>query len=410
MMSFSSLVDSLRPGMEVFIAGCAGESHAFIEALEAHPERADGVRFTGVLIPGVNRYCYADLHPNARQRVIFVNPEFRAAFARGQIEYLPLSYLGMASLLGRAHFDWCVCQAAPEHAGAGNLALCDDFVPILLARGIALAVQFNPALPRTSASHVPQAAIRAGIESTCAPVSYDAGAIDPVLQRVARQVRSLICDRQCLQLGLGKLQKAVLAQLHDLRHLSIHSGMVSSPLLALMQSGALRDGVAVTTGVALGDAALYRAVADSAQVRFAPVSYTHAWSTLSSLPNLLSINSFIEIDLTGQVNAEALGCKQVSGGGGLLDFLRGARGAPNGRGILAMPARAGERSRIVARLPAGSPVTIARNEVDIIVTEFGRAELAQKSLHERAQALLAIADPRDREALERDWFELRKEL
>jgi acyl-CoA hydrolase len=158
---------------------------------------------------------------------------------------------------------------------------------------------------------------------------------------------------------------------------------------------------------------LYSAVADPALMRFAPVEHTHAQATLAALPRLHAVNSALQIDLLGQVNVSTLAGRCVSGVGGLVDFLRGARASAGGRGIVAataeVPARGAvpAHSRIVPLLDAG-PVGVARGDVDTVVTEHGAAPLRALGEDARAQALIAIAAPSQRAALQEAWHTLRR--
>jgi acyl-CoA hydrolase len=402
-LNFDQVVERLRPGQQVFIAGCGGESQAFIEALKRNPERASGVTFTGVLIPGVNRFCYADLHPEARMRVIFLPPEFKAAFARGQLEYLPITYFEMYQQLSRSTFDVCVLQARALGASI-DLSLAHDFVPAVWPRTRCLAVELNELLPISRGEVIPRSALNACAHTATEPLHYDAGDVDEVSRCVAANICEQIEDGATLQFGLGKLQKAVLEQL-TARALRVHSGMISTPLLKPLQHDQIES---VCTGVVLGDQQLYRQLGHDSRILQRSVGHTHDHAVLRGLKRFVSINSIIEIDLSGQVNAEALGSNIISGGGGMLDFVRGARAS--GRSILALPARSAKGTRIVPRLGPGTPISIARADVDTIISEYGKAELRQLDLDRRARALIAIAHPDDREALASAWHELRKTL
>ena len=213
-----------------------------------------------------------------------------------------------------------------------------------------------------------------------------------------------------LQLGLGRVQAAVLAALpaSGLRNLGFHGGMISTPISSALDQGLFSRGL--TTGVALGDAGFYADLPRHARIRFQPVGVTHAQATLAAIPRLIAVNTVIEIDLSGQANAEARGGRQVSGQGGLVDFLRGARASAGGRSVLALPATAqgGRISRIVAALDAGTPVSVARADVDMVVTEHGVADLADQPLARRAERLIAIAAPAFRDALSAGWDGLQR--
>jgi 4-hydroxybutyrate CoA-transferase len=160
---------------------------------------------------------------------------------------------------------------------------------------------------------------------------------------------------------------------------------------------------------ALGGLRLYDWAGRCPALRFAPVSYTHDVRVIGQIDHFVAINSVLSIDLTGQANAEMLRGRQVSGTGGLLDFVRGARLAKGGRSILALPSTAGGRSsRIVSRLGESDVISCPRADADIVVTEHGIARLRDKSVDERADALIAIADPAFRDGLADQWAALRR--
>jgi acyl-CoA hydrolase len=161
---------------------------------------------------------------------------------------------------------------------------------------------------------------------------------------------------------------------------------------------------------ALGSERVYGWAGRCPDLRFAPVSHTHDVRVIARIDRFVAINSVLAVDLSGQANAEMLNGRQVSGTGGLLDFVRGARLSKGGRSILALPSTVGGRtSRIVPRLGEGDVVSCPRADADIVITEHGIARLRDKSLDERAEALIAIADPAFRDDLAARWEELRRE-
>jgi acyl-CoA hydrolase len=188
--------------------------------------------------------------------------------------------------------------------------------------------------------------------------------------------------------------------------------MVSDPLLKVLDAGVLAETTdAVTTGVALGSATLYDRVARDDRVRFRPVGFTHAIARLADIPRLVAVNSLIEIDLFGQGNAEFLGQAQVSGGGGLTDFLRGAALSAGGRPVCALvsTAKGGSISRIVPRLAHGA-ATVSRADMGVVVTEHGSADLRGLDVEARAQALISLAAPAHRDWLGAAWREMRSSM
>ncbi|KIQ96157.1 acetyl-CoA hydrolase/transferase C-terminal domain-containing protein [Lysobacter sp. A03] len=407
----SSFLDHFRPGAEIYTPGCAGHSLLFESWLRQAPERCDGVRFTGVHIPTVNKFDFASLHPGARQRTIFLSAELRESWLAGRVDYLPMSYSATWQWLGqKARFDVALVQVAPpDDNGQCSLGVAADFTPAAWPRATKVLAHVNPRMPRTHGPSIPWSRIHAAIEHDSPLLEAPDPAPDPAMDAVAEQVATLVPDRATLQLGLGRLQSAVLRAVRGRRDLRLHTGMVSDGLLGLIEDGALAPAPdAVVAGVALGSPALYEAVAG--RVQFREVGYTHDHGVLRAIPRLTAINSALSVDLLGQVNGDCLGGRQLSGIGGLPDFLRGARQAPEGRGIIALPAATPKgQTRIVPMLPAG-PVSVARIDADCVVTEHGVADLRHLDVHERARALIAIADPAHRESLERDWHEITQRL
>jgi acyl-CoA hydrolase len=246
------------------------------------------------------------------------------------------------------------------------------------------------------------------VEDPAELLTIDDGEVSEDVLAVARQIAPLINDGACLQLGLGKMQKAILQLLRDRQQLTVHSGMISDPVLDLLDAGAISERAdAIRCGVALGSQQLYQRCQQESRIHFKPVGYSHQHATLQGIDNLHCINSAIEIDLLGQASGETLAGRQVSGCGGLVDFARGARRSPGGRFILATPAtaRGGSLSRISPMLDEKTPVSVARQDIDTVVTEYGVAELRFKSVAERAEALIAIAAPQFRQQLSESWHQ-----
>ena len=233
--------------------------------------------------------------------------------------------------------------------------------------------------------------------------ALETGALSDQARRIGQHVAGLIEDGDCIQVGIGKVPASVLAALHGHRDLGLHGGMVTDEVMDLHAAGALGAMVCCT---ALGSR-VYDWTATRDDLRFAPVSYTHDVRVMAQIDRFVAINSVLAVDLFGQANVEMLRGRQVSGTGGLLDFVRGARLSRGGRSILALPSTGGGASRIVPRLDDTHVVSLPRADADIVVTEHGVAHLRDKSIDERAEALIAIADPAARDALANAWDALR---
>ncbi len=399
-------------GHRIYLAGCAGEPTATLDALQADPELGAGRRFTGVWIPGVNRRDPIAGVRDASADVFFMTPALRDGFARGSVRHHPLGYSAIWARLSRlAPTTTAFVSVAPPKDGRVGLGPTADFTPALVAGGARLVGEINPNLPQpVHAITVPVERFDALIEAPAAPLGYDAGTIDPVVATIAETVAGLIDDGDTVQFGLGKMQAATLPRLAGHRGLGFHGGMMSTPILAPLEAGVFAKGL--VTGVALGSADFYERVAARPDIRFAPVSHTHNAAVLAQTERLVSVASALEVDLYGQVNAEMVGGRQVSGNGGIAEFARGAMASRGGRSIVALPSTAGKgtRSRIVVTLSPEAVCSIARSDIDVVVTEHGVARLREADIDSRARALIDIASPGFRDMLASQWDKLRAGL
>jgi acyl-CoA hydrolase len=234
------------------------------------------------------------------------------------------------------------------------------------------------------------------------------GAAGEEERAIGRHVAALVEDGATLQMGIGAIPDAVLASLENHRDLGVHTEMFSDGVLRLVERGVITGRQKkvhpgkLVAGFAMGSRKLYDFLDDNPQVAMLDISYVNDPSVIRRNPKVVAINSAIEIDLTGQVCADSIGTRMWSGVGGQMDFLRGASLSPGGKPILALPSTTSKGiSRIVPMLKPGAGVVTTRAHVHWVVTEFGAVDLRGKNLRQRAQALISIAHPDHREALER---------
>ena len=267
--------------------------------------------------------------------------------------------------------------------------------------------EVNEAVPFTFGETIPGSLIDVLVPTDRPPVEVAAAKIGETDEAIARHCAAYIGDGSVIQTGVGAVPDAILRQLRDRKDLGVHSGMLGDGLVDLIEAGVITNarkeidtGVTIN-GALIGTRRLYDFCHCNPAVRMTPTSYTHDAAVLSRLSRLVTINSALEVDLTGQVNAEQSGSAYLGGTGGQVDFVRAGARSPGGAAlmVLAATAKGGTLSKIVPGL--SGPVTTARTEGDVVVTEFGPAELKGQSLAERARRLIAIAHPDFREDLER---------
>lgn len=325
----------------------------------------------------------------------------------GRLDVVPCHYSALPRLFaeGALPADVGFVQVSPpDAAGTCSLGIGVDYIADAIAHTPVLIAEINRRMPvTTGASRLPLSRFAAVVETDRPVGEAPARPADDVEQTIARNVAELIEDGDTLQMGVGSLPAAVLDRLAGHQDLGFHTGMISDGVLSLVEKGVLTgarkeiDPGLIVTGAALGSSELYERLGEL-PVEFRQASYTHSPATLSRLRSLVSINSAIEVDLTGQVCSERRRGDYIGAIGGQVDFSRAAA-LTGARSIITLRATSEEHSTIVPT-PAG-PVTTGRSDVDIVVTEHGAAHLRGCDLPERARRLTAIAGPEHRDGLSR---------
>ncbi|MGJ7538263.1 MULTISPECIES: acetyl-CoA hydrolase/transferase family protein [unclassified Variovorax] len=357
------------------------------------PEHADHLRFKG--IGGIGT--------------------LRKLSSAGVLDPVPCHISAVADLIekDRIRTDVVMLLVSPANErGEHSFGLVNDYVRTAISRARVVIAEVSSQVPWTPCdAPLKDDEITVAVHTDRAPLELPAAKFGELERRIAAHVADLIPDRATLQMGIGAVPEAIVSLLIDRRDLGVHSGMVGDSLVDLVESGAVTnahkgmdEGVSVT-GVLFGTQRLYRFAHRNPQLRLCPTRYTHHMATLSRVKNLVSVNSALEVDLTGQVNAEAIGPDYIGAVGGQVDFVRAAVQSEGGVSIVALGAtgKTGD-SKIVGRL--SGPVTTARSDVDVIATEHGIARLRGLGLRERVKAMVAIAAPEHRDALMREARDL----
>jgi acyl-CoA hydrolase len=334
----------------------------------------------------------------------------RALAQARKLDILPVHYSALPGLMrsGRLRIDVLMLQLAPADAdGNYSLSMAHEYlIPALEAARVVIA-EVNEQAPWTYGERpLREEDIDFIVRTSRPPLELHHAAPGEVDLGIARHVAGLIEDGATLQFGLGTLPETILSALAGRRDLGIHTGAIGDKAAELMAAGVITNarksidrGTAVA-GVMFGGKRVQQFCHRNPAVQFRSAAYTHHHEVLARIERFVALNSAIEADLTGQINAEVAGGTYVGAVGGALDFLRGAQRSKNGLPIVALPSTAGEASRIVAKL--SGPVSTPRSDVGIIVTEYGVADLRGLPLSERAQRMIAIAHPDAREQLERE--------
>lgn len=392
----------IRPGDTICWGQIAGEPVALTRALAAQCQSFGPVTgFCG------NSYDEA-IGPEHRDHLRMVSIGGVGALGRlaraAALDVLPVHLSAVPRLFAQGHLsvDVLFIQVTPADAdGWHSLGIAIEWLPDWLGLARTVIAEVNEQLPRIASPHrVHQSQLAAAVHTSRAQIQLPRAVPDEAEQQVARRVAELVPDGATVQFGIGRLPDAISAALAGHRRLTVHSGLLPDPYVDLVEAGAI-DPDRVSTAAALyGTDRLYRFVEEHGQVDLRGYSHTHDPEVLAAVPQLMAINTGLEIDLTGQVAAERVAGQHIGAIGGQVDFLRGAVRSSGGLPIIAMTstARKGTSSKIVDRLDSGV-VTTARSDVGLVVTERGVADLRGKTVRQRAEALVAIAHPAFRDEL-----------
>ncbi|MCZ6641469.1 MAG: acetyl-CoA hydrolase [Gammaproteobacteria bacterium] len=399
----TDVVSRLSTGQRIFVAGSVNEPTALLDELK-DSTLPDNLHFIQFPLGGYNQTDFTALSPSSQHTTFFMTRHLKNADPE-RLHFLPMQMRAVYDYLSE-RVDVVLVQVARDVAGRLRLGPNVDFLGAALANAAVVIAELNTSF--TAPAGCPLIAeqnIDLLIESERQLFELPEPEIDAAATRIGEQVATLIRDGDCLQTGIGAIPAAILKQLGDKNDLGMHGGLIDDSGMALIRRGVLTGankpldrGVHVT-GMALGSHALIDWLADTPEVLFRGANYTHEVAVIRQLPGFVSVNSAVEVDLHGQVNAEVTGGRQISGTGGSVDFMRAARASRGGRSIVAMnaTARNGEVSRIVQTVEM---VTALRTDVDIVVTEHGIAHLKDLPSRARARALIDIAAPQFRSELE----------
>ena len=415
-VSAAEAVAGIRSGDQIYLQCAAATPEVLLAALVARAPELHDVSVVHLHIEGPAPHLAPEMAGHFRHRALFVGPNARAAVNEGRADYVPVFLSDVPRLFRRGllPLDALFLNVTPpDRHGFCSLGTSVEAVPAAMSAARTVIVQLNPALPRTlGESFIHVSAIDLAVEVNEPPHVLKVPQIGETERRIGQFVAELVPDGATLQLGIGAIPAAVGAALGGKHDLGIHTEMFTDPVVDLVEAGVVtgarkeRNRGKIVCAFMMGSRRLYEFVNDNPMVEMRPVDFTNDTAVIRTFSHMVAINSAIEVDLTGQVCADSIGHRMYSGVGGQHDFVRGALLAESGRAIIALPSTAHDRSRIVATLQDGAGVVTTRAHAPTIVTEWGVAELFGRSLHERAEALIAVAHPDHRDQLRYEAREL----
>lgn len=406
----------IKSGDKIFAQGAAMTPTILLNAIADRYQELADVEIMQMHTEGEARYAQAPYSEAFKLNSFFVGSNVRSAINASRAFYTPI-FLGEIHYLfrrGIIQLDAAIIQVSPPDAhGYCSLGTSVDItLPAILTAKKVIA-QVNPNVPRTHGDgiiHISR--IDAAVLTDNQLYEHGQTEINDIESTIGVHVASLIEDGSTLQMGIGSIPNAVLHNLKNHKRLGIHTEMFSDGILPLVESGVITGENKeiktnkIVTCFAMGSRALYDFVDDNPIVHFKEAGYTNDINIIRQNPNVVAINSAIEIDLTGQVCADTIGTKQYSGVGGQMDFMRGAAMSEGGKPIIAMPSSTRKGiSKIVSKLNYGAGVTTTRAHVHYVVTEHGVVNLFGKTLEERIRLLISIAHPDHRESLAKEAYE-----
>jgi len=415
-VSAEEAVSYVRSGDRVFVHTAAAAPRILIEALAARADELREVEMAHLHTEHDAPYAAPGMEKSFRVRCFFIGPNLRQAVAEGRADFVPVFLSEVPALFrdGILPLDVALIQVSPpDRHGFCSLGVSVDATRAAVETARRVVALVNPQMPRAHGDALVHVSRFAATVETDEPLpDHPRPVLTEVERAIGQHVAELIEDGSCLQMGIGAIPDAVLTSLAHHRRLGCHTEMFSDGLVDLVERGVVtgeekrvHPGKVVAT-FAMGTRKTYDFLDDNPQVAMLDVAYTNDTTVIRRNPKVVAINSAIEVDLTGQICADSIGTRMYSGVGGQMDFVRGAALSPGGKPIIALPSTTSKgESRIVPFLKHGAGVVTTRAHVQYVATEHGVADLRGKSLVERARALIEVAHPGHREALERATFE-----
>ena len=415
--SAAEAVKLVESGNRVYIQACAATPVSLVNALLDRANELSGIELVAISMYGDINWNRPDVLKSFYLNSLFVSGNVREWANSSHGNYVPIFLSEIPALFDKniLPIDVALIQVSPpdEH-GYCTLGVSVDVSVSAVRNAKKIIALVNPRMPRVHGDgfiHISRFAAVVWEESSLFEVNYSNGS-DAAAEQIGKYVAELVEDGSTLQMGIGSVPDSVLHCLHNHKGLGVHTEMFSDGLLPLVEKGIVTNeykkiqrGKIVSTFI-LGTKKVYDFANDNPNVCLMDVGFVNDTSVIRRNPKVVSINSAIELDLTGQICADSIGTYQYSGIGGQMDFMRGASLSDGGKPIIAIPSTTKKgASRIVPFLHQGAGVVTTRGHVHYVVTEYGVVNLYGKNMVQRAKLLTSIAHPDHRESLEKAQME-----
>ena len=412
-------VKVIKSNDRVYVQAAAATPSILTKALAERASELRNVEVCHLHTEGEAAYANPDLAESFHVNSFFIGPNVRHTLAAGNGSYTPVFLSELPNLFRKNVLPIDVAfihVSPPDSHGYCSLGVSVEATVAAIENAKIVIAQVNPQMPRTFGDGIIHVSEIDYLVEVDVPIyAHEEAPFSKEEEKIGKYVASLIEDRSTLQMGIGSIPNAALAQLTNHKDLGIHSEMFSDGVIDLIESGVitcnykgtLRGRILAT--FLMGSKRLYDFVNDNPFIEMKESSMVNDTARIRKNPKMVAINSAIEVDVTGQVCADSIGAKMYSGVGGQMDFIRGASLSEGGKAIIALPSitKKGE-SRIVPYLKQGAGVVTTRSHVQYIITENGIADLYGKTLKQRTAEMIRIAHPNHQESIEKAYYEMLK--
>lgn len=418
-VSAAEAVKVVKSGDRVYVQAAAATPSVLTKALSERASELKNVEICHLHTEGEAPYAHPELATSFHVNSFFIGANVRHTLQAGNGSYTPVFLSELPHLFRKKVLDLDVVfihVSPPDKHGYCSLGVSVEASIAAIENAKIVIAQVNPQMPRTFGDGILHVTEIDYLVDVNQPIfGHEVAPISEEEAKIGQYVASLIEDRSTLQMGIGSIPNAVLAQLKNHKDLGLHTEMFSDGVIDLIESDVINcnykgllQGRALATFL-IGSQRLYDFVNDNPFIEMKESSFVNDTARIRKNPKMIAINSAIEVDVTGQVCADSIGMKMYSGVGGQMDFIRGASLSEGGKAIIALPSvtKRGE-SRIVPFLKQGAGVVTTRSHVQYIITENGIADLYGKTLKQRAAEMVKIAHPNHQEQIEREYHECLK--